>query len=84
MVWQLQVDGNRSLPYEHIYPLSLKPPSHSGCHTMLSRVPWAVQQVLPLLVICFKYSSVYLSIFKVLINFVTVLLCYNVLFSFGG
>ena len=38
-----------------------QPPSHPGCHIMLSRVPCAIYAKF-MLVIHFKYSSVYMSI----------------------
>ena len=42
------------------FTFSPKLPSHRGCHITLSRVPCAIHT--SLLVICFKYSSVYTSI----------------------
>ena len=35
-------------PYIHIYPFSVKLPSHPGCHTTSSRVPWATVLPIPL------------------------------------
>ena len=42
-----------------MYPFSPKLPSHLGCHITLSRVPMLYSR--SLLVIHFKYSSVYMS-----------------------
>ena len=54
------VDSKRTQPYLYMYPFSPKLPSHPGCHTILSRVH--VQYSRSLLVIHFKYSTVFLLI----------------------
>ena len=40
------MDSKGTQPSMYTYPFSPKLPSHPGCHTILSRVPCAVQQVL--------------------------------------
>ena len=55
-------------PYIHMHPFSPKLSFHPGCHIRLSRVPYIVGitnkdlQSRSLSVICFKYSSVYMSV----------------------
>ena len=43
-------------PYIYVYPFSPRLPSHPGCHITWSRVPCV-------LVVHFKYSSVYIRQF---------------------
>ena len=57
-LFQVISEGTQS--YMYMYPFSSKLPSHPGCHITLSRVPSAYNSFL--LVIHFKYSSVYMSI----------------------
>ena len=50
MLWSFQVNSEGTQPYTYVYPFSLKLPSHPG---------WLI--TLSLLVIHFKYSSVYMT-----------------------
>ena len=60
MLWWFQVDRKDTQPHIYMYPFSPKWPFHPGCHIVLSRVP--VLYSGSLLVIHFKYTSVYMSI----------------------
>ena len=60
MLWQFQVDSKGIQPYIYMYPFSLKLPSHPGCHKHWAEFPMLYSRTL--LVIHFKYSSVYMSI----------------------
>ena len=43
MLWQFQASSERTEAHIHMYPFSLKLPSHPGCHIRLSSVPYAIQ-----------------------------------------
>ena len=43
MLWQLQASSKRTKAHIHMYPFSLKLPSHPGCHIRLSSVPYVIQ-----------------------------------------
>ena len=46
-LWELVMDREAwPQPHIYMYPFSPKPSSHPGCHITLSRVPYAIQQVL--------------------------------------
>ena len=60
MLWWFQVDRKDTQPHIYMYAFSPKWPFHPGCHIVLSRVP--VLYSGSLLVIHFKYTSVYMSI----------------------
>ena len=50
----------RTQLYIYMYPFYHRLPSHPGCSIILSRVPWLYSR--SLLVIHFKYSSVYMPV----------------------
>ena len=68
---QFQMDSKGAWPYIYMYPISLKLPSHPGCHTTLSRITCVYSR--SLLVIPFKYKSMYMP---VLLNTVLLELIY--------
>ena len=41
------MDSKGTESYLHMYPFSPKLPSHTGCHKTLSRVPLAIQWIVP-------------------------------------
>ena len=66
MLWQFQVDSKGIQPYIYMYPFSPKLPSQPGCHKHWADFPMLYSRTL--LVIRFKYSSVYMSIPNSLTN----------------
>ena len=59
MLWLFQVNSKGPQPYLYRYPLSPRLPSHPGCH-ITAELPVLYSR--SLLVFCFKYSSMYMSI----------------------
>ena len=66
MLWQFQVDSKGIQPYLYMYLFSPKLPSRPGCHKHWADFPMLYSRTL--LVIHFKYSSVYMSIPNSLTN----------------